>query len=133
MDFSTTGIVRMMDTKMNYHAERQDVLSQNIANADTPGYRPKDLGALDFGSMLPTKGRLRMAQTTEGHKSGISLGSMTNEAQETRKNFEIKPVKNAVNLEEQMTNVSHNAFAYQMTTTLYKKSADLFRLAVQNR
>ncbi|MBI1275811.1 flagellar basal body rod protein FlgB [bacterium] len=132
MDFSSTGLVRLMEAKMNYQAERQDVLAQNVANADTPGYRAKDIAEPDFSAMIPNHHRLAMAQTSPEHKGGAYFMAPTYDPEQMRKSFEIKPVKNSINLEEQMENVSHNAFAYQMSTTLYKKSADLFRISVQN-
>src|SRR6201992_3480203 len=58
-------------TRMQWHQERQRVLSENVANSDTPNFRPRDLvepkfdptGAAAAGSMGP----LAMVQTSTGH------------------------------------------------------------------
>lgn len=38
--------VRSLEVAMDYHLDRQVLLNSNIANSDTPGYRPLDLGLL---------------------------------------------------------------------------------------
>ena len=38
----------MLRERMSWLNARQDVLSQNVANADTPGYTARDLKPLDF-------------------------------------------------------------------------------------
>ena len=42
----------MLKSKMSWLEARQDVLSQNVANADTPGYAARDLKPMDFASLL---------------------------------------------------------------------------------
>ena len=42
----------MLRERMTWLNQRQDVLSQNVANADTPGYVARDLKPLDFDDML---------------------------------------------------------------------------------
>ena len=48
MSLSSMSIFAMAQSKMSWLGQRQTVLAQNIANADTPSYRAKDLEALDF-------------------------------------------------------------------------------------
>jgi flagellar basal-body rod protein FlgB len=38
--------------QLDYLGQRHKVIAENIANADTPGYKPKDLTPVDFGSVL---------------------------------------------------------------------------------
>ena len=38
----------MLRTQMQWHQERQRVLAENVANADTPNFRPRDLAPLKF-------------------------------------------------------------------------------------
>lgn len=49
---------------MNWLAERQSVTAANIANADTPGYRSRDIA--DFGSVMDKTG-LDLSVTSRGH------------------------------------------------------------------
>ncbi len=42
--------VAPLHAALDYHLERHNVLSSNIAHVDTPGYRPKDLARVEEGS-----------------------------------------------------------------------------------
>src|SRR5262245_53224629 len=48
MDLNRLPLFSLLAQKMNWLGERQKVLAQNVANADTPGYAPVDLKAFDF-------------------------------------------------------------------------------------
>ena len=52
MTIENIGLFQAMSAKMNYLAERQKVISQNVANADTPGYTSQDLKKVDFGKII---------------------------------------------------------------------------------
>ena len=52
MAISDLPIFSMLRTRMNWHQERQRLLAENVANADTPGYRPRDLAPLNFGRQV---------------------------------------------------------------------------------
>ncbi len=50
-------ILSMLRTRMQWHQERQRVLAENVANADTPNYRARDLAAPNFaGALQAAKG-----------------------------------------------------------------------------
>ena len=54
----------MMAKRLSWLGERQQVLANNVANADTPGYRARDLKALSFKKVLGGEGaKLGMAAT----------------------------------------------------------------------
>ena len=62
--FSTTlGIFSKLATRMAWLGRRQQVLAQNIANADTPNYKPMDLKPLDFGAQALVLGGKRVGVT----------------------------------------------------------------------
>lgn len=51
---------------LDYHLERHNVLSSNVAHVDTPGYRPNDLARVDprdFDAIL----HVTMERTAPGH------------------------------------------------------------------
>ena len=43
MDPTRTGPIALSEQRLRWLEARQRVLSQNIANADSPGYRPSDM------------------------------------------------------------------------------------------
>ena len=52
MDLSKVAVFRMTTGKMSWLTERQRVLSQNIANSDTPKYKPQDMKEVDFRKLV---------------------------------------------------------------------------------
>src|ERR1700722_2819525 len=52
MNLPDIPLLSMLKTRMSWLNERQDVLSQNVANADTPGYVAHDLKPVDFSTLL---------------------------------------------------------------------------------
>lgn len=41
------GLMKLLSLKMDWAAQRMEVVAQNVANSDTPGYQPRDLPAFD--------------------------------------------------------------------------------------
>ena len=52
MDVIDIPLLSMLKERMAWLSQRQDVLSQNVANADTPGYTARDLKPVDFEQAL---------------------------------------------------------------------------------
>ncbi len=52
MNLPEIPLLSMLKTRMTWLNQRQDVLSQNVANADTPGYAAHDLKPVDFSQEL---------------------------------------------------------------------------------
>src|SRR5262245_20545533 len=100
MAISDLPIFSMLRTRMNWHQERQRLLAQNVANADTPGYRSRDLTPLDFGRQVQqASGQLQLALTAPGHLTA-SGGTGSSFGVERSGKYDVKPMGNAVNLED---------------------------------
>lgn len=126
--------------KMAYLQTRQRILSQNLSNADTPGYVAHDVKAPDFRkSMARFTGHLPLAEgqkitvekTSDAHVSHIQRVDRAIEGDRQRRVYEIEPVKNSITLEEQMLNASQNAVDYQLVTNVYNKQVDMLRSAMR--
>ena len=48
MAITDIPVLSVLRTKMQWHQERQKVLAENVANSDTPNFRPRDLVAPKF-------------------------------------------------------------------------------------
>jgi flagellar basal-body rod protein FlgB len=132
-DLPTLSALR---TKMQWHQERQRVLAENIANSDTPNFRPRDLvePTFDRNGLPPPgapMGTLPMARTSASHMAAIGGGPSF--PQNRNGGFETRPAGNAVNLEEQMLKVSQNQMDYAAATTLYSRSLNLLKTAIGKR
>lgn len=132
MAFSDLNVVDFLKAKMRWHQGRQRVLAQNIANADTPGYRAVDLKPMQFKAALKSAAVEPVAamRTSQSHIATALPGADRGFATRDEKGWEITPGGNAVVLEEQMIKVSENQFDYQLASTLYSRSLGLLRTAI---
>ncbi len=118
--------------KMQWHQQRQGVLAENVANADTPGYRSKELKELSFGDMVDAEvgsGGLRPVVTSAGHIATGGIGSDVGTKTDKASSFERTPNGNSVVLEEQMMKIAQNQIDYQTATSLYTRSLGMFKTA----
>ena len=121
-----------MAAKMIYLDQRQGVLAQNIANADTPGYRPQDLTKVDFGKVLEKvtgKQQVSLTTTNAGHTTGAGEAANAKDRKD-RVNYEVAPDGNAVILEEQMIKANQTMMDYSLLSNLMTKQSSMYRLAL---
>jgi flagellar basal-body rod protein FlgB len=125
----------MLRTRLQWSQERQRVLAQNVANADTPGYRASDLTPLKFATPTPTQAgaapltTVSLVRTESGHIAGIGQSDSSFRTS-SGDNYEIRPTGNAVNLEQEMIKVAANQMDYQAVTALYTRSLGLLKTAL---
>jgi flagellar basal-body rod protein FlgB len=133
MAISDLPIFSMLRTRMQWHQERQRLLAENVANADTPSYRPRDLAPLSFGRQVDqaTSGQLSLALTAPQHLATPSAVGQF--ATERGGKHDVRPAGNAVNLEDEMMKVASNQMDYQAAISLYSRSMGLFRTALGKR
>lgn len=129
------ALLNAIGTKMDYLNQRQRVLAQNVANADTPGYKPRDLQEVDFGSLFKTlerknSKRLAPMETDSMHMNKFGLKGGSGEIRSQKITYENSPAGNAVVLEEQLFKTSENLMDYTMMTNLYQKQMGFFRIAL---
>ncbi len=117
------AIFDVLERKLNWISARQHVVAQNIANADTPNYRPKDVAP--FSAMLD-KFDITPVQTSPLHLAGF-----TNSGSAHHQDIaETAPDGNAVNLEDQLTKVADNEGAQALTGNLWKTYMGMFMTAL---
>jgi flagellar basal-body rod protein FlgB len=134
MAVSDIPIFSMLRTRMQWHQERQRVLSENVANSDTPNFRPRDLAPLTFDKTAPKPPLgLALLRTDAQHLSGGEISSRNGFRVDRKGGFEIRPAGNAVSLEEQMMKVASNQMDYQAATALYSRSLGLIKTALGKR
>ena len=132
MAISDLPIFSMLRTRMNWHQERQRLLAENVSNADTPGFRPRDLAPLDFGRQVQqASAQLQLALTSPAHLSGPAGSGQF--ASERPGKYDVRPAGNAVNLEDEMMKVAANQMDHQAAISLYSRSMGLFRTAMGKR
>lgn len=116
---------------MDWLGQRQSVLAQNIANADTPDYVPKDLKGSEFARKLEARqAAVPPATTHPSHFSGSLSRGAAARSHEQDRTYEVAPSGNAVVLEEQMIKVGETQMNYRMLSNLYKRHMNMMRAAL---
>ncbi len=131
MQMSDMSLFRMARQKMDWLGDRQTVLAQNIANADTPNYRAKDLRQLSFERELRDIQPVRMQATSGTHLQGtVRKPDIRVEELRARDVYETNPNENGIALEEQMMKVSDTQMNYQLASNIYHKNMMMLRTAI---
>ncbi|AVF34771.1 MULTISPECIES: flagellar basal body rod protein FlgB [Rahnella] len=107
---------------LNLRAQRQEILSANIANADTPGYQARDI---DFASQLQ-----KVMEQGRASESGMSL-SLTSDRHIAASNVSPADMDlmyripdqpsadgNTVDMDRERTNFADNSVRYQTDLTV---------------
>jgi flagellar basal-body rod protein FlgB len=128
----------MLKGRLGYLNERQRLVSENVANADTPGYVPRDLKAYSFSAALAKEtGGMNLAGAGDTGLAMTQAGHMTTESRPMRnspvlaRDSETTLDGNAVVLEEQMVKMAESRMAYDAAIGFYQKSMNMLRMAAR--
>ncbi len=117
-----------MQRAMTFHRNRHSTIAGNIANLDTPGYKPLDLERLPAGSALNAG---RMAKTHEGHISGGDSSAGAAKVVEDANAMQSAD-GNAVNIEREMAKIDANRVRYSTTSDLVSRRLAMLRYAASD-
>lgn len=133
MDLANTPFFGMLRARLDQLSERQRLIAENIANASTPGYRPRDVDTAGFERMLASaaggRGGVTLVRTNPGHMApggGIAQTQVV-----TRDDSETTIDGNAVVLEEQMVRAAETRMQFETGIALYQKGLELVRMAAR--
>ena len=126
MAITDLPLVSMLKDRLHWHQARQKVLADNVANANTPGFKPSELrqpsaaeGAAGAGFAIERTSPLHLASASSSSAAGTGKADR----------YETSPAGNAVNLEDEMLKISTNQADYQLAASLYQKSLSMLRMA----
>lgn len=128
--------LRFQQEAINLRAERQKVLANNIANADTPNFKARDF---DFQSELARvmeQGRsegsgLTLARTSSRHIAGSSAASSIHELQ-YRMPDQPSLDGNTVDMDRERAAFADNALRYQADLTFVSRRIQGLKNAMQS-
>jgi flagellar basal-body rod protein FlgB len=125
MPITDIPILSMLRMRMEWHQARQQVLAENVANADTPNYRRRDIAPPNFEQEL-TRPSVALDLTNPRDIAGDNEGSSGG----GDPRFEVRSGGNAVNHEAEMMKVASNQMDFDAVADLYTRSLALIKLAV---
>jgi flagellar basal-body rod protein FlgB len=136
-------LLAALKSRLGYLSQRETLISQNVANSDTPGYTPRDLqpfklpsgggggGAAPLAMNLPAQTGAHFAISPNA-ANGSSSGSLASGWQaQDEPDSESRLDGNKVVLEEQMMKLNDARSNYDAAISFYEKSMGLLELAIR--
>ncbi len=116
-------LLELAERRLAWVDTRQRLLAQNIANADTPGWKPTDIAEFSIGA---SPSNPSFARTDPRHlvPTAVSLASTRKSGRESA------PDGNAVSLDDQLARLAETETAHDLASDIYKKYLGFFRLAI---
>ncbi|KAA9009946.1 flagellar basal body protein [Histidinibacterium aquaticum] len=131
MKLEAMSFFQVASQRMQWLGARQQVVSENIANADTPGFRARDVSP--FEQMLDSSGSGGgLAATNTGHIGGSTAGGDV-AVREDEASWNVSLDGNTVVLEEQSIKASQISEDYRLAAQLYRKGYELIGLAASSK
>ncbi|WP_457745906.1 flagellar basal body rod protein FlgB [Sulfurimonas sp.] len=121
---------------LDYRAARQDMIASNIANADTPYYKPRDI---HFQEALIAKrnalysdndAQLELAQTDPKHLTPKSASSATKATLYFRDGHMARNDGNSVDIDVETTEMSKNSIMFNALIMANKKDGAIFKSVI---
>lgn len=128
--FKNLDVFRLASASASHAATHQAVVAQNIANADTPDYKARDV--VPFSDMVNLdNGASYQRATRDAHLNGLKPG-MAPEIR-TSENAALSPNGNNVSIEEQMANAVNVKRQHDRALAIYKSSLTVLRSSLGRR
>ena len=125
------NVLRLASGLAAHATARQTVISQNIANADTPGYHARDI--TDFASAVDGAGMAFSARVTRPGHIPFGPGATGHDIRETSALGTETPNGNTVALEDQVMRAAQVKQSHDMALGVYQKSMDNLRMSLGRR
>ncbi|MDD8022858.1 MAG: FlgB family protein [Paracoccaceae bacterium] len=124
--FEKLEIMQIAQAMASHAALRQSAVTQNIANADTPGYKAKDVSS--FAETYETEDRSPLRATRAGHIGARdSFAARVTEQTDTAAT---SPNGNSVSLEDEMVKGADIKRQHDLALTIYKTSLGILRTSL---
>jgi flagellar basal-body rod protein FlgB len=108
-------IFKVASAMARHAATRHQTVANNIANADTPGYKARDLSPFDAALAASGDSQAAIGRSYEMKVSTLS------------------PNGNSVALDEQMVMASETKIQHETALAIYRKSMELLRMGLGRR
>lgn len=124
MDVRHANLFDLAERRLSWAEHRQALLAQDIANADTPGYVPRD--AAPFAQALARTNVGQLARTQPGHLAGTVPAPAVVQSQPRERAAD----GNAVALDQELTKVADTQSTQALVTAIYRKYLAMFSMAL---
>ncbi|MFT5005586.1 MAG: flagellar basal-body rod protein FlgB [Paracoccaceae bacterium] len=125
--FTNLNVFRMAEAMAVHAGQRQAVIAQNVANADTPGYQAQDLTPFADSYQNQNSGGF-MRATRANHLNAGSSGG--NEMAGVKMNLATDPNDNSVSIEQEMLKAVDVKRQHDRAIAIYKSSLSILRASI---
>jgi flagellar basal-body rod protein FlgB len=136
MDINAIPLFSMLKSRLSYINAREQLISQNVANADSSSYTPQDLQSFDVNKALeaaagPETGVIQTATTEPGHLQPKTLQSSVQWKVIDTEDSQSTLSGNKVTLEDEMAKMSDSRMDYEAAVGFYQKAMSLLQMAAK--
>jgi flagellar basal-body rod protein FlgB len=133
MSFGDIPLFSMLKGKLAYVNQRERLVSENIANADTPGFTPRDLKPFSFEQALrPRIGLAGVVRTNPMHMAGKPLAAASDLFKPSdAPDSETRLDGNQVVLEDEMNKMTESRVDYEAAIDFYQQSMNMITTAAK--
>jgi flagellar basal-body rod protein FlgB len=117
---------------LSYRADRQNIISSNIANRDTPGYKTKDVEFADELSKANNKNKLPLHVTNPNHILPQNGNVLSRQNIYEVENLQVQNDGNNVSLDREMAEMAKNNMMFQALQAAIKKDSLLFKSVIDS-
>ena len=139
MAFEISKSFSILEKSLYYRKIRQDMIASNIANADTPYYRPKDIRfeealeeEVNKKFNIPNQPKLELARTEPGHMRGFDDEAEAKPIVFYRDGHLARNDGNSVDIDVETTEMAKNNIAYNATIQALRKDIDIFKAVIDS-
>ena len=125
--FDSLEIMRMAQSMAVHASTRQSVIAANVANADTPGYRSRDISS--FANTYLDQGLELRATRDRHHMPSPAERPVPMEEAAGRES----PNGNSVSLEAEILKAGEVRHQHEMALSIYRTSLDILRMSIGRR
>jgi len=124
------GVIPLLETLLDVRLLRHKLISSNIANEETPGYKARDLEFQEeLDKMIRGERGIQLVSTHEDHFSAPGPGDITIRMV-IKEEGGLGLDDNTVSLEREMVKLAENTLMYNATATMLAKKFQLLREAI---
>ncbi len=126
--------LKALTTALNFREMRQELISSNVANANTPGFKAKKLDFEEaLARALDVDGQMNMNASDDRHFN-IGNGGFNNLEPEIYDdpNGVVSENGNTVDVESEMARMNENKIMYDTLVQLINKKMGLMKYAITN-
>jgi len=137
MSIQISKTATLVKDALNYRSARQDMIASNIANADTPNYKPRDISfeqaliAKKNDILKENSHQLKMAQTDGAHLQAKEEVASYKPTLFYRDGHMARNDGNSVDIDVETTEMSKNSIMFNALVSALKKDSMIYKSVIE--